>query len=245
LTFKMERMIGRATQVVDCRESMGLAKGGGLAQRGTLSEAAQPDVIAIAMSPGRRHITKPVCEITYGLRREGVQTSVLVLESGAGVPESFPQASRGFGPTFGLTPKEIEQIKRHKIAVIHLGNIRSHVVYKAREILALAEVPAVVVCQSPVDFEDFAKAGVKTRTVMPTRKDIATKGTVVDIVYGVTRGATCQREKLNRLVKVLNHHLSEMKKKEEETIEREAEAKAGKKVTKKPKAEGGMGTFFM
>jgi len=57
-------MIGRATQVVDCRESMGLAKGGGLAQRGTLSEATRPDVIAIAMSPGRRHITKPVCEMT-------------------------------------------------------------------------------------------------------------------------------------------------------------------------------------
>ena len=61
-------MIGRTTQVVDCRESMGLAKGGGLAQRGTLSEATKPDVIAIAMSPGRRHITKPVCEMTYGLR---------------------------------------------------------------------------------------------------------------------------------------------------------------------------------
>ena len=64
-------MIGRATQVVDCRESMGLAKGGGLAQRGTLSEATKPDVIAIAMSPGRRHITKPVCEMTYGLRTGG------------------------------------------------------------------------------------------------------------------------------------------------------------------------------
>ncbi|MHC1630684.1 MAG: methyl-coenzyme M reductase I operon protein C [Methanotrichaceae archaeon] len=212
-------MIGRTTQVVDCRESMGLAKGGGLAQRGTLSEAFKPDVIAIAMSPGRRHITKPVCEITYGLRREGIQTSVLVLNAGPGVPESFPQASRGFGPTFGITSKEAEQIARHKIAVIHLGNIRSHVVYKAREILALVDVPAVVVCQCPVDFEDFAKIGVKTRVVIPPRKKIETKGTVVDIVYGVTRGATCQRTKLNQLVRVLEHHLAQIEAESEKTEE--------------------------
>ena len=241
-------MIGRTTQVVDCRESMGLAKGGGLAQRGTLSEASQPDVIAIAMSPGRRHITKPVCEITYGLRREGVQTSVLVLEAGAGVPESFPSASRGFGPTFGLTPKEIEQIERHKIAVIHLGNIRSHVVYKAKDVLALADVPAVIVCQSPVDFEDFAKVGVKTRLVMPPRNKIETLGTVVDIVYGVTRGATCQREKLNRLAKVLNHHLDRMeraeKRRREEEELPEAERRARAKKSKEAMAESGMSTSF-
>lgn len=240
---KLNIMIGRATQVVDCRESMGLAKGGGLAQRGTLSEASQPDVIAIAMSPGRRHITKPVCEVTYGLRREGIQTSVLVLNAGAGVPETFPQASRGFGPTFGLTLKETEQIERHKIAVIHLGNIRSHVVYKAKEILALAEVPAVVVCQSPVDFEDFAKVGVKTRLVMPTRNKTETKGSVIDIVYGVTRGATCQREKLNRLAKVLNHHLAEMERKEQHNKMAKTGPEAEKKTEKK--AETGMNTFFM
>lgn len=203
-------MIGRQTQVVDCRESMGLAKGGGLAQRGTLSEAARPDVIAIAMSPGRRHITKPVCEITYGLRREGIQTSVLVLDAGTGVPESFPQSSRGYGPTFGLSPTEIEQIARHKIAVIHLGNIKSHVIYKTRDILALVDIPAVVVSQCPVDFEDFAKEGVKTRLVMPPKKNLVTVGTVVDIVTGVTRGATCGRVKLNTLAKVLNKHLASM-----------------------------------
>ncbi|ABK14337.1 MAG: methyl-coenzyme M reductase I operon protein C [Methanothrix sp.] len=209
-------MIGRQTQVVDCRESMGLAKGGGLAQRGTLSEAARPDVIAIAMSPGRRHITKPVCEITYGLRREGIQTSVLVLEAGTGVPDSFPQASRGYGPTFGLTPKEIEQIQRHKIAVIHLGNVKSHVIYKTRDILAYVDIPAVVVSQCPVDFEDFAKEGVKTRVVMPPKSKQATMGTVVDIVTGVTRGATCGRSKLNTLAKVLNKHLAEMESKRSE-----------------------------
>jgi methyl-coenzyme M reductase subunit C len=201
-------MIGRATQVVDCRESMGLAKGGGLAQRGTLSEATTPDVIAIAMSPGRRHITKPVCEMTYGLRREGIQTSVLVLEAGTGVPESFPQGSRGYGPTFGLSEKEIEQVARHKIAVLHLGNVRSHVIHKAKEVLVQVDIPVVVVAQCPMDMEDFAREGIKTATVKPPRQKIETKGEVVDIVTGITRGATCTRVKLNTLAKVLNKHLA-------------------------------------
>jgi methyl-coenzyme M reductase subunit C len=209
-------MIGRATQVVDCRESMGLAKGGGLAQRGTLSEATKPDVIAIAMSPGRRHITKPVCEMTYGLRREGIQTSVLVLEAGTGVPESFPQASRGYGPTFGLNERELEQVARHKIAVLHLGNVRSHVIHKAKEILVQVDIPVVVVAQCPMDMEDFAKEGIKTRTVKPTHQKTETKGEVVDIVTGITRGATCTRVKLNTLAKVLNKHLAEINTREEE-----------------------------
>lgn len=196
--------------MVDCRESMGLAKGGGLAQRGTLSEATTPDVIAIAMSPGRRHITKPVCEMTYGLRREGIQTSVLVLEAGTGVPESFPQGSRGYGPTFGLSEKEIEQVARHKIAVLHLGNVRSHVIHKAKEVLAQVDIPVVVVAQCPMDMEDFAREGVKTSTVKPPRQKIETKGEVVDIVTGITRGATCTRVKLNTLAKVLNKQLARM-----------------------------------
>jgi len=209
-------MIGRATQVVDCRESMGLAKGGGLAQRGTLSEATKPDVIAIAMSPGRRHITKPVCEMTYGLRREGIQTSVLVLEAGTGVPESFPQASRGYGPTFGLNEKELEQVARHKIAVLHLGNVRSHVIYKAKEVLAQIDIPVVVVAQCPMDMEDFAKEGIRTRAVKPPHQKTETKGEVVDIVTGITRGATCTRVKLNTLAKVLNKHLAEINAREAE-----------------------------
>jgi methyl-coenzyme M reductase subunit C len=218
-------MIGRQTQIVDCRESMGLAKGGGLAQRGTLSEAAQPDVIAIAMSPGRRHITKPVCEITYGLRREGIQTSVLVLEGGTGVPESFPQSSRGYGPTFGLSEKEVQQIARHKLAVIHLGNVRSHVVHKTKEILAQVDIPAVVVAQCPIDFEDFAKEGIKTRVVTPPRKNVQTMGEVVDIVTGVTRGATCTRVSLNTLAKALNKHLAEIKAREAKEAEEKARSR--------------------
>jgi len=195
---------------VDCRESMGLAKGGGLAQRGTLSEATKPDVIAIAMSPGRRHITKPVCEMTYGLRREGIQTSVLVLEAGTGVPDSFPQASRGYGPTFGLNERELDQIARHKIAVLHLGNVRSHVIFKAKEVLSQVNIPAVVVAQCPMDMEDFAREGIKTSAVKPPYQKTETKGEVVDIVTGITRGATCTRVKLNTLAKVLNKHLAEI-----------------------------------
>ena len=195
---------------MDCRESMGLAKGGGLAQRGTLSEATKPDVIAIAMSPGRRHITKPVCEMTYGLRREGIQTSVLVLEAGTGLPDSFPQASRGYGPTFGVNEREMEQIARHKIAVFHLGNVRSHVISKAKEILSQVDIPAVVVAQCPMDMEDFAREGIKTRAVRPTHQKTETKGEVVDIVTGITRGTTCTRVKLNNLAKVLNKHLAEI-----------------------------------
>lgn len=201
---------------MDCRESMGLAKGGGLAQRGTLSEATKPDVIAIAMSPGRRHITKPVCEMTYGLRREGIQTSVLVLEAGTGLPDSFPQSSRGYGPTFGLNEKELDQIARHKIAVLHLGNVRSHVIYKAKEVLSQVNIPAVVVAQCPMDMEDFAREGIKTRTVKPTYQKTETKGEVVDIVTGITRGATCTRVKLNTLAKVLNKHLAEITAREAE-----------------------------
>ncbi len=202
--------------MVDCRESMGLAKGGGLAQRGTLSEATRPDVIAIAMSPGRRHITKPVCEMTYGLRREGIQTSVLVLEAGTGLPESFPQASRGYGPTFGLNERELQQIARHKIAVLHLGNVRSHVIYKTKEVLSQVDIPVVVVAQCPIDMEDFAKEGIKTRTVKPAHQKLETKGEVVDIVTGITRGATCTRVKLNTLAKVLNKHLAEINTREAE-----------------------------
>ena len=212
--------------MVDCRESMGLAKGGGLAQRGTLSEATKPDVIAIAMSPGRRHITKPVCEMTYGLRREGIQPSVLVLEAGTGVPESFPQGSRGYGPTFGLSEKEIEQVARHKIAVLHLGNVRSHVIHKAKEVLAQVDIPVVVVAQCPMDMEDFAREGIKTATVKPPRQKIETKGEVVDIVTGITRGATCTRVKLNTLAKVLNKHLARINARE--ALEAEAARKKKK-----------------
>ena len=163
----MTHIVSRATHIVDCRESMGLGKGGGLAQRGTISETGIPDVVAIAMSPGRRHITKPICEITHGLRNEGFQVGVLVLNAGSGVPADAPESARGLGPKFGLSAKEVEQIARHKLAVIHLGGVKTHIIYKARKILRFVAIPAIVVSQTQVDYEDFARIGIKTRIVMP------------------------------------------------------------------------------
>ncbi|WP_305063845.1 methyl-coenzyme M reductase I operon protein C [Methanococcoides sp.] len=191
-------MFDRETQVVDCRHGMGLGRGGGLAQRGTLSETGRPDVIAVAMSPGRRHITKPICELTYGMRREEIQVSVLVLNSGSGIPDT-PMRSG----SFGITPEEVAQISRHKLAVIHTGNIRDHVVKKVRKILKEADTPAIIVCQANIDFEDFARVGIKTKIVKPKSSEIQTKGKVMDIVTGVTRGESCSRDKLNELVKAV------------------------------------------
>ena len=198
-------MIDRETQIVDCRCGSGLGRGGGLAQRGTLAEACRADVVAIAMSPGQRHITKPVCEITYGMRKENIQVSVLVLYSGSGIPDSGIMTG-----SFVLSPIEVAQIEMHKLAVIHLGNIKDHVIRKAREILSQANIPAIIVSQIPVDFEDFAEAGIKTRLVMPMDNNICTKGIVMDIVSGVTRGDSCPRDKLNLIVKYVKTTLDHL-----------------------------------
>ncbi|WOF15336.1 methyl-coenzyme M reductase I operon protein C [Methanoplanus sp. FWC-SCC4] len=195
--------IGRVTQVVDCRESMGMGKGGGLAQRGTISECRHPDVIVVGMSPGRRHVTKPVCDITSALRREGVEFSVstLVLNAGSGVPPDAPSiAGSVLGAYFGLNEKEIAQIEQHRVAILHHGNVRSHVVEKIRYILSQCEIDAIVVSQVPLDYEDLAKVGVKTLYVMPAEENIRTKGRVVAIVSGVTRGQTPTREKMAEVI---------------------------------------------
>ena len=81
-------MIGKGTHIVDCRVAMGMGEGGGIAQRGTFAQSGS-EVLTIAMSPGRRHITKPVCEITFALREANIMTSTLVLNAGAGVPHAM------------------------------------------------------------------------------------------------------------------------------------------------------------
>ncbi|HJJ48954.1 MAG TPA: methyl-coenzyme M reductase I operon protein C [Methanocorpusculum sp.] len=194
--------LGRVTQLVDCRHSMGMGKGGSLAQRGTISECKHPDVIIVGMSPGRRHITKPVCDITSALRQQGIEYSVstLVLNAGSGVPSDAEIGGVALGSNFGITDREIEQIERHKVAVLHHGNIQSHVVHKSRKILQECSVDAVVVCQAPVDFEDFAKAGVKTAYVMPKPENIRTKGTIKGLVVGITRGQTPSRIAMSNVV---------------------------------------------
>ena len=196
----MKQQIGRHLSFVECRDSQGLGIGGGLAQRATISESGK-DVCVIAMGPGRRHITKPVCEITYALREAGINASVLVVNSGSGVPTDAPDVTTG--SRFGLDPIEVERIRQYKVALIHLGNVRNHIVYKARLILRNVDIPAVVVAQCPVDFEDFAAIGVKTRDVMPDKDNIGTMGTIEDIVTGVVRGVTCPQEKLDEIASKL------------------------------------------
>ena len=205
----MKQRIGRYLSFVECRESMGMGQGGGLAQRATISESGR-DVVAIAMGPGRRHITKPVCEITYALREEGIDTSVLVLNAGAGVPADAEDVSHG--QCMGLDPIEAERIRQFKVALIHLGNVRSHIIWKARLILRNVDIPAILVCQCPVDFEDFAKIGVKTVAVMPKDEDIKSKGTIVGIVTGVIRGVSCPQDKLDEIVSKVQTILPEFKK---------------------------------
>jgi len=210
--------IGRITQVVDCRESMGMGKGGGIAQRGTISECRSPDVIVVGMSPGRRHVTKPVCDITSGLRREGIEFSVstLVLNAGSGVPPDAPEvAGSVMGSYFGIEPKEIEQIEQHRVAILHHGNVRSHVVHKVRFILQYCDVAAVVVCQAPIDFEDLARVGVRTSVVMPPEDRVKTTGEVRGIVTGVTRGQTPSREKLSEVISTVKKVIKSTKKGDE------------------------------
>ncbi|MFA5452758.1 MAG: methyl-coenzyme M reductase I operon protein C [Candidatus Methanomethylophilaceae archaeon] len=193
----MKQRIGRHLSFVECRESMGMGMGGGLAQRATISDSGR-DVVAIAMGPGKRHITKPVCEITYALREEGIDTSVLVVNAGGGVPADAVDVSHA--QCFGLDPLEVERIQQFKVALIHLGNVRNHIIWKARLILRNVNIPAVIVSQCPVDFEDFAAIGVKTRVVMPQDKNINTKGSIEEIVNGVIRGVSCPQDKLDEIV---------------------------------------------
>jgi len=57
-----------------------------------------------------------------------------------------------------------------------------------------------VVSQAPIDFEDLAREGVKTALVMPSPERIKTRGTVMAIVSGVTRGQTPTREKMAEVI---------------------------------------------
>ncbi|MDR2846643.1 MAG: methyl-coenzyme M reductase I operon protein C, partial [Candidatus Methanoplasma sp.] len=87
-----------------------------------------------------------------------------------------------------------------KVALIHLGNVRQHVIYKARLILRNVDIPAVVVAQCPIDFEDFAAIGVRTVNVLPSDDQVQTKGEIKEIVTGIIRGVTCTQDKLDEVV---------------------------------------------
>jgi methyl-coenzyme M reductase subunit C len=198
--------LGRQTQIIDCRETAGLGLGGGLAQRATFSEAAVPDVIVLSMGPSNRHITKPVCEITYGLREAGLQVSVLVLGAGIGPPEDFPGGAMPGTAISGISPAEENQIVRHRLAIIHLGNVPGHFIHKAKVFLKNVPIPAIIVCQAPVGFEDFAKEGVRTRTIPPATPE--TKGEIVDIVTGVIRGQTVPQYQVEEIIERVKYWLN-------------------------------------
>jgi len=203
-------VFGRKIQIVDCREAMGIGEGGGLAQRGTISESEAFEVVAVSMSPSKRHITKPICEITYGLREQGIRTSVLVLETGSGVPPDSPYGGAPGGSMAGINEKEIFQIRRFKLAIFHLGGISGHVVYKAKTFLRLADIPTIIICEAPVDYEDFAKVGIVTRLVRPPPGKVETVGVIVDLVTGVVRGVSIPKDKLNEIIIKVKFWLSKI-----------------------------------
>ena len=213
--------IGREMQIIDCRETAGIVLGGGLAQAGTFAEAETADVIVLSMGPTRRHITKPVCEITYGMRERNIQVSVLVLRSGIGPPpsEEFPDGFSTMGSISSITEEEEERMRMHKLVIIHLGDITHHLVYKAKVFLRNVAIPAIVICQAEVDFKDFADAGVMTIEVKP--KDPKTEGIIVDIVTGVIRGQTCPQYKLDEITEKVEYWLDHLPKIEK--IEKEEE----------------------
>ena len=195
--------IGRDTQQVACRKGQGLGLGGGFAQRGTFSKAWKNDVIAVAMSPGVRHVPKPVCEITTELRDRGIHVSVLILNAGSGTPADAPLT--GHGVIFGLEQREIEIIGRHKLAVLHHGNVKQHFIYKVRFILKRVNIPAIVLCQCPVTFRDFEGIGVSTRF-----KEGETPGKVAGIVTDIVRHESVPQEKLNEIVSKVKMCLREL-----------------------------------
>ena len=121
----------------------------------------------------------------------------------AGFRRTRPSRVTSSEAYFGLTEKEVAQIEQHKVAILHHGNVRSHVVQKVRFILEHADIKAIVVSQVPIDFEDLAKEGVKTAVVMPPPDRVKTKGIVMDIVSGVTRGQTPSREKLAEVIRAV------------------------------------------
>jgi len=196
--------VGRETQQIACRKGQGLGLGGGMAQRGTFSKAWRSDVIAVAMSPGVRHVPKPVCEITTELRDRGIHASVLILNAGDGTPADAPLRG-GHGVIFGLEQREMEIIGRHKLAVLHHGNVKQHFIYKVRFILMRVPIPAIVLCQCPVTFKDFEEIGVSTRF-----KEGETPGKVMDIVTGIVRHESVPQEKLNEIVSKVKRHLREL-----------------------------------
>ncbi len=196
--------VGRETQVVACRKGQALGLGGGIAQRGTFAKAWRNDVIAVAMSPGIRHVPKPVCQITTELRSRGINTGEIILNAGDGTPADAPSGG-GHGVAFGLEPREIDIIGQHKLAILHHGNVKPHFIYKVRFELKKVAIPAIILCQCPVTFKDFEQIGVSTRN-----NEGETPGKVMGIVTGIVRNADVPQEKLDEIVSKVKMCLREI-----------------------------------
>ena len=205
-------VVGRETQLVACRKGQGLGLGGGIAQRGTFARAWKNDVIAVAMSPGYRHVPKPVCEITTELRSHGINVGELILNAGDGTPADAPR-SGGHGVAFGLEQREMEIINQHKLLILHHGNVKVHFIYKVRFVLRKVKVPVIVLCQSPVSFEDFEEIGVSTKY-----NKGETAGKVMDIVDGIVRHESVPQAKLNEIVSKVKTALRELATEEHEQV---------------------------
>ncbi|MBD3230390.1 MAG: methyl-coenzyme M reductase I operon protein C [Candidatus Lokiarchaeota archaeon] len=200
-----EPQIGRKSHVIDCRATPGIGFGGGFAQRGTLSKSEEAEVLVLSMGPTKRHITKPVCEITYGLREADIEVSVLVMEAGTGIPVTLSNTNiGGFGSVSGITKHEIEVMKRFKLLIIHLGNVPGHFVYKAKLFLKEVNLPAVIICQAPVKYVDFEKVGVRT---INKPDNEGTTGIIVDIITGIIRGKTVPAIKIEEIVSKVKKQL--------------------------------------
>jgi methyl-coenzyme M reductase subunit C len=89
-------------------------------------------------------------------------------------------------------------MNRHKVVLIHFGGVKNHIIYKARHVLRNINKPVIIISQYPVDFEDFARIGVKTVGVMPEKPE--TKGTIVELITDVIRGETCTQDKLDEII---------------------------------------------
>ncbi len=196
--------VGRDTQLVACRKGQALGLGGGIAQRGTFAKAWRNDVIAAAMSPGPRHVPKPVCEVTTELRDKGVNIGEIILNAGDGTPVDAPSGG-GHGVAFGLLPSEVETIGRHKLLIEHHGNVREHFIYKVRFVLRKVKIPSIVLCQCPVVLEDFEAIGVSTRN-----KKGETQGVLVDLVTGIVRRESVPQQKLDEIVSKVKKALREI-----------------------------------
>lgn len=191
--------MGRKGHRIFCRAEAGFGITSGLARRGTMSFSEETSVIVVGMDESLRHVTKPVCDITMGLRSRGIQASVLILSTGMGPPQDLV----GKGGGIRLTELEVGQMTNYgDFLLLHFGNVRTHVVAKAHMILRNVNKRTIIICQCPVEFEDFALAGVKTKYADPEKSE--TLGEVVGIVTDIVRGIPCPPEKIDEIAKIIH-----------------------------------------